>query len=117
MSSNINNQTTNDATDDYFTIDVKATIINGGSLNKFVVVKDAITGQGGTSLNGFGTASGSTVNVSKFKADGTTAFILTVRDFQNPSCYFEIPVSAVSSCSVAVCSPVPVCLPLSTKRN
>ncbi|MBK8723283.1 MAG: hypothetical protein IPL95_13740 [Saprospiraceae bacterium] len=48
-----NNGTDDIATDDYFTIQINATVANGGSSNKYEVVvgADPLTGTGGNVLN------------------------------------------------------------------
>ncbi len=120
-----NNGTNDDSTDDYFTIQVNASVLLGGSSNKFEVVlgADPLTGTGGNVLNSGGTTYGSPgiVGASKiFRADGTSTYQLVVRDLDNNSCFQLIEIDAVDSCSTepqkSPCFPVP-CVPIGMIKN
>ena len=120
-----NNGTDNDVSDDYFTIQINATVTNGGTTNKYEVVvgADPLTGIGGNVLNSSGTNYGSPITVGNtkiFKADGLTSYQLIVRDINNNNCLQVIDISPVASCSNAPpkspCHPVP-CVPVGTIKN
>ncbi|MBK8722435.1 MAG: hypothetical protein IPL95_09250 [Saprospiraceae bacterium] len=111
--------------DDYFTIQINATVENGGSSNKYEVVigADPMTGLGGNILNSSGTAYGSPATIGNtkiFKADGISTYQLVVRDINNNNCFQLIDISSVPSCSDAPakspCYPVP-CVPIGMNKN
>ncbi|MBK8723277.1 MAG: hypothetical protein IPL95_13710 [Saprospiraceae bacterium] len=120
-----NNGTDNDTTDDYFTIQINATIVNGGSSNKYEVVigADPLTGIGGNVLNSAGTTYGSPVNVGNtkiFMANGTSNYQLIIRDINNNNCFQSLNISPLAPCSIAPpkspCFPDP-CIPIGIKKN
>ncbi len=120
-----NNGTNDDSTDDFFTIQVNASVVDGGSTGKFEVVlgADPLTGTGGNVLNSGGTNYGSpvTVGASKiFKADGTSSYSLLVRDIDNNGCFQIITIDPLPSCSTdpqkSPCAPVP-CVPIGLIKN
>ncbi|MBK8721370.1 MAG: SprB repeat-containing protein [Saprospiraceae bacterium] len=120
-----NNGTDNISTDDYFTIQVSATVANGGSSNKYEVVigADPLTGTGGNVLNSGGTNYGSPVTIGNtkiFLADGTSTYQLVIRDINNNNCFQIINIDPVASCSNAPpkspCYPVP-CVPIGLIKN
>ena len=120
-----NNGTDDVATDDYFTIQVSATVTNGGSSNKYEVVigADPLTGIGGNVLNSGGTNYGSPVtlgNTKIFKADGITSYQIIIRDINNNNCFQSINILPLAPCSIAPpkspCYPVP-CVPINIKKN
>jgi len=120
-----NNGTDNKSTDDYFTIQVNASVLNGGSSNKYEVVvgADPLTGTGGNVLNSGGTNFGSPVTVGNtkvFVADGITIYQLLIRDINNNNCYQIIDIDPVAPCSLAPpkspCYPVP-CVPIGINKN
>jgi uncharacterized repeat protein (TIGR01451 family) len=82
--------------DDYFDITVA---ISNGTGNFEVVLNGIVIGSGayGTSIviSGVG---------SRFKADGTSTYTLTIRDQANPTCKIDKTTTAVAHCSTA-CPP------------
>jgi hypothetical protein len=120
-----NNGTVDKMEDDYFTIQINASVIHGGSTNRFEVVvgADPITGSGGNVLNSGGTNYGSPVKVGNSKifiADGITTYQLVVRDINNNNCFQTIIINPVAPCSIKAtqnpCYPVP-CVPINIKKN
>ena len=121
-----NNGTDDVKSDDYFTIQINASVSFGGSSDRFEVVigADPLTGLGGNVLNSGGTPYGSPVNVGNtkiFKADGVSSYELLVRDLNNNSCFQVIYITPVDPCSDAPipkspCFPVP-CVPIDLKKN
>jgi len=120
-----NNGTDDVSTDDYYTIQISASVSFGGSSNKYEVVigADPSTGLGGNVLNSGGTTYGSPAivgNTKIFKADGLTSYQLVVRDINNNNCFQIINLDPVASCSIAPpkspCYPVP-CVPIGTIKN
>jgi len=119
------NKTGDLKSDDFFTIQINASVSNGGSSNKYEVVNgaDPSTGLGGNLLNSGGTTYGSPVTVGNtkiFKADGLTSYQLVVRDINNNNCYQLIDIAPVAPCSLAPpkspCYPVP-CVPIGVIKN
>ncbi|MBK8723142.1 MAG: hypothetical protein IPL95_12990 [Saprospiraceae bacterium] len=120
-----NNGTDDVAADDYFTIQINATVANGGSSNKYEVVigADPLTGIGGNVLNSERTNYGSPVTVGNtkiFKADVSSTYQLVVRDINNNNCFQLIDIQSVTPCSIAPpkspCYPVP-CVPIGLIKN
>lgn len=101
------------ATDDYFTVTISATAVNGGASGRYEVVIGAnADGTGGTVLNAGGTAYGTAANVgtaTTFKADGTTTYVVTVRDLNSPTCKATFTTTVVQSCSGC---PPQLCIPM-----
>ena len=119
------NGTADVATDDYFTIQVNASASNGGSSQRFEVVIGASlpSGVAGNVLNSGGTAYGSPVTVGQnkqFKADGSSSYVLIVRDIDNKSCFQQVNITPVVPCSSlppkSPCYPVP-CVPIGLQKN
>lgn len=100
------NNTFAEATDDYFTVTVNPTAVNGGASGKYEVVV------GGVVLNPGGTAYGTAATVGSpttFKADGSTTYLVTVRDLTSPTCLTTFTTKVVQSCSVC---PPQLCIPI-----
>jgi hypothetical protein len=114
------NGTPIDASDDYFTVTVNASIANGNAGLYEVVLGANPDGTGGTVLNTGGTAFGTPVTVgssANLKADGQVR-TLTVRSSGGTStCYENKVLTAVQSCTTPLtCKPI-LCMPIGFKRN
>lgn len=114
------NGTPIDASDDYFTVTINASITNGNAGLYEVVLGANPDGTGGTVLNTGGTAFGTPVTVgssANLKADGQVR-TLTVRSSGGTSmCYENKVLTAVQSCTTPLtCKPV-LCMPIGFKRN
>ncbi len=121
----LDNGTADIVADDYFTIQLNANVINGGSSKRFEVVigADPTSGYGGNVLNSGGTLYGSPVTVGQnkqFKADGSTAYSIIIRDMDIKSCFQRVDLNPVASCSglppKSPCYPVP-CVPIQIIKN
>ena len=119
------NGTADVATDDYFTIQVNASASNGGATKRYEVVIGASlpSGIGGNVLNSGGTRYGSPVTVGQnkqFKADGSSSYVLIVRDIDNKSCFQQVNITPLAPCSglppKSPCYPVP-CVPIGGSKN
>lgn len=83
------NGTPTDLTDDTFTITVKATVINGSG---FYIVRD-------NHGNSFTVASGASLTLNPYLADGSTDVRLTYLDSVNPTCKINtLPIGPVDPC-------------------
>ncbi|MBO0937245.1 hypothetical protein J2I47_11875 [Fibrella sp. HMF5335] len=107
------NGTATSAADDYFTVTVQATAVNGGASGKYEVVIGAnLDGTGGTVLNAGGTAYSTAATVgtaTTFMANGSSTYLVTVRDLDTPTCKTTFTTTAVQSCSVC---PPQLCIPM-----
>ncbi len=93
-------------TDDWFSIDVSASISTPGGSNQYEVALDAnLDGTGGTVLgtSTYGTVitlgDGTNGATGTFAADGTTVYSITVRDVDNPTCFEVFTTTTVDHCS------------------
>jgi len=98
------NGTTEDGTDDWFTITFNADGTNAGASNTYEVVIDAnVDGTGGTVL---GTQTyGTSITVGDattppFMADGATTYEITIRDMDDNTCHTNYTTNTVASCYV-----------------
>lgn len=86
--------------DDYFTIDINATAAVANSTQYEVVLNAAQDGTGGTVLGISDYGTPITVGTpTTFVADGTTTYIVTVRDATSSGCFQNFTTAAVISCS------------------
>jgi hypothetical protein len=111
-----NNNTPNDASDDYFTVKVKSNAQNTGAANLYEVVINAnADGTGGNVLNIGGNNYGTDVRVGllkELKANGQP-IKLTFRDKNKPACIETVTVQA--DAFRLDCKPE-ICVPLTAKK-
>jgi hypothetical protein len=112
-----NNGTTVTDADDYFTVTVSAvSATNGGTSGKYEVVLMPA----GTVLNTGGTNYGASVMVGGagvFSANGTTTYMLKVRDLDISGCESTVfTTTATAACSTISCLPQ-ICVPVTITRN
>jgi SdrD B-like domain len=112
-----NNGTTATGADDHFTVTVSAvSATNGGTSGKYEVVLMPA----GTVLNAGGTNYGTPITVGGagvFSANGTTTYMLKVRDLDKSTCESSVFTStATAACSIIPCPPL-ICVPVTVTRN
>ncbi|MEE9440222.1 MAG: hypothetical protein V3V14_14545, partial [Saprospiraceae bacterium] len=111
------NGTPSDPSDDWFTIAVNATSSNSGASNTYELVLNADSdGNNGTVLDDgiydIAITYGTTIP-HQFLADGSSVYILTLRDKDSPSCHVDFTTTPVASCSdlcaITAIATTPIC--------
>ncbi|MFK7932678.1 MAG: hypothetical protein AB8G22_04160 [Saprospiraceae bacterium] len=101
-------------TDDYFTINLTATVVDGGNSNMFQVLNGAEVIGTGTYGNALTLEWVNAAQDSRFAADGVTTYTLLVRDVDDNSCTQTLTTTPENNCSSC---PATLCLPITVEIN